>query len=270
MHRRRTMTDPGPERPSFFAELRGRGVLRVAASYGAIAWLLVQIAGTVAEPLELPRWALRATDFRSRAGFPGRDRPGLVPGTDPAGRSRGSAGRRASGGRAVVGLRRYADVAVIVLLLLVVGYLVARQPDVIGFTTGRPSPCCRSKTSARSPERQMLATGIAESVLHQLANLQQLDVISRTSSFTFKGRSQDAREIGRAAKGHVPARGQRAERSHAPAHHYATDRRPHRRRRLVDAVRPPIPRHFRRPGRDRIAGDARARIDAGRRLRSSA
>jgi TolB-like protein/Tfp pilus assembly protein PilF len=43
----------------------------------------------------------------------------------------------------------------------------------------------------------VLALGIAESVLHQLANLQQLAVISRTSSFTFGNRQQDAREIGR-------------------------------------------------------------------------
>ena len=43
----------------------------------------------------------------------------------------------------------------------------------------------------------MLASGIAESVLHQLASLAELDVISRTSSFAFRDRAADAREIGR-------------------------------------------------------------------------
>ena len=47
------------------------------------------------------------------------------------------------------------------------------------------------------PDGEVLASGIAESVLHQLASLAELDVISRTSSFAFRGRATDAREIGR-------------------------------------------------------------------------
>ena len=46
-------------------------------------------------------------------------------------------------------------------------------------------------------EGDVLASGIAESVLHQLASLAELDVISRTSSFAFRGRATDARDIGR-------------------------------------------------------------------------
>jgi adenylate cyclase len=43
---------------------------------------------------------------------------------------------------------------------------------------------------------EVLASGIAESVLHQLASLAEIDVISRTSSFAFRERAADAREIG--------------------------------------------------------------------------
>lgn len=46
-------------------------------------------------------------------------------------------------------------------------------------------------------ENEFLASGIAESVLHALASTQQIAVISRSSSFAFKGQSIDAREIGR-------------------------------------------------------------------------
>ena len=46
-------------------------------------------------------------------------------------------------------------------------------------------------------EGEVLALGIAESVLHQLANLPKLEVISRTSSFAFGNKQQDAREIGK-------------------------------------------------------------------------
>ena len=47
------------------------------------------------------------------------------------------------------------------------------------------------------PSDGFLATGIAESVLHRLASLKSLSVIARTSSFTFRGRNADARDIGR-------------------------------------------------------------------------
>jgi TolB-like protein/DNA-binding winged helix-turn-helix (wHTH) protein/Tfp pilus assembly protein PilF len=50
-----------------------------------------------------------------------------------------------------------------------------------------------------SPEEsdEHLAFGIAESVLHRLASVRGLTLIARTSSFAFRGRSVDAREIGR-------------------------------------------------------------------------
>ena len=58
------------------------------------------------------------------------------------------------------------------------------------------------------PSDGFLATGIAESVLHRLASLKSLSVIARTSSFTFRGRNADARDIGRQlnARSQEPAR----------------------------------------------------------------
>ena len=44
---------------------------------------------------------------------------------------------------------------------------------------------------------EYMAFGIAESVLHRLANVQELTVIARTSSFAFHDRPADARDIGR-------------------------------------------------------------------------
>ena len=51
----------------------------------------------------------------------------------------------------------------------------------------------------RGPELNddLLALGIAEAVLHQLANLHDLSVIARTSSFAAGVGSEDARAIGR-------------------------------------------------------------------------
>jgi TolB-like protein len=193
------MIDPGSEKVSFFAQLRRRGVLRVAASYGAIAWLLVQIAGTLAEPFDLPRWVMRGLVFAAVAGFPVAVALAWFLEFTPQGvavdREAPGVSRPVTGG-----LRRYADVAIIGVLLLVVGYLLARQPDVIGLGERATVAVLPFESIGRTTDGAVLATGIAESVLHQLANLQQLDVISRTSSFAFRERAQDAREIGRTLK----------------------------------------------------------------------
>ena len=47
------------------------------------------------------------------------------------------------------------------------------------------------------PEGDAVALGVADSVLHQLANLRELRVIARSSSFALQGRPIDARDIGR-------------------------------------------------------------------------
>jgi TolB-like protein/DNA-binding winged helix-turn-helix (wHTH) protein len=51
---------------------------------------------------------------------------------------------------------------------------------------------------SKTPNDGVLALGIAEAVLHQLAAAPDLTVIARTSSFEFNDRNVDAREVGRA------------------------------------------------------------------------
>jgi TolB-like protein/Tfp pilus assembly protein PilF len=190
------MTEPTADRPTLIGELRRRGVLRVAASYAAIAWLVIQISDAVADPLELPTWALRALIFAVLAGFPVAVGLAWFLEFTP----RGVAVDRAPPGAArpaVVGVRRYADLIIIGLLLIVVGYLVSRQPEVVGLGEKATVAVLPFQNLSTSADGDVLAMGIAEAVLHQLANLQQLDVIARTSSFAFRGKSDDAREIGR-------------------------------------------------------------------------
>jgi hypothetical protein len=69
-------------RSGWFNRLRERGVLRVAASYGVIAWLGLQIASVVLDPLGLPKWVMTAliiaaaAGFRSQSGWPGSSKSG--------------------------------------------------------------------------------------------------------------------------------------------------------------------------------------------------
>ncbi len=48
------------------------------------------------------------------------------------------------------------------------------------------------------PEQEFFSDGMAEEVINGLVNLGKFKVIARTSSFKFKGRNEDVRDIGRA------------------------------------------------------------------------
>ena len=64
------MTGSNGRPPGLLARLQRRGVLRVAASYAVIAWLLLQIADVVLEPLGAPGWVLQALIVAVAVGFP--------------------------------------------------------------------------------------------------------------------------------------------------------------------------------------------------------
>ena len=87
---------------------------------------------------------------------------------------------------------------IIGVLLVAVAVLLVRQSNLGGTGTSNPAVAVLPfQNLSTSKDGEVLAMGIAESVLHQLANLPKLDVISRTSSFAFGNRQQDAREIGK-------------------------------------------------------------------------
>jgi hypothetical protein len=96
------------------------------------------------------------------------------------------------------GVRRYADLVIIGVLLVAVAVLLVRQSQFgPAAPRGTAIAVLPFENLSTAGEGEVLASGIAESVLHQLASLAELDVISRTSSFAFRGRATDAREIGR-------------------------------------------------------------------------
>ncbi len=102
-------------------------------------------------------------------------------------------------------LMRIAAVAVLLVLAVAAAFVTGERWL---HTTSRPAipvaaPPPRSvavlpfSSLTATPNDGVLALGIAEAVLHQLAAAPDLIVIGRTSSFTFKDRNVDSREVGR-------------------------------------------------------------------------
>ena len=54
----------------FLAEMKGRGVYRVAAYYSAGSWALLQVADIFFPILGLPDWAITAVLAAAALGFP--------------------------------------------------------------------------------------------------------------------------------------------------------------------------------------------------------
>jgi TolB-like protein/tetratricopeptide (TPR) repeat protein len=176
--------------------LRERGVLRVAASYAVIAWLVLQIASVVLDPLGVPKWVMTALIIAAGVGFPVAialawfleiGDHGIELDTAAEGVPRPTAR----------GLRHYADAIVIGILLVAVAVLLVRQSDI-----GKPKPpenpaiaVLPFENLSNDPQQEYFSDGLAEEMLDRLGRVPGLRVIARSSSFGFKGRNVDVKTI---------------------------------------------------------------------------
>jgi TolB-like protein/class 3 adenylate cyclase/Flp pilus assembly protein TadD len=103
---------------------------------------------------------------------------------------------RAPSGR--IGLRRIAVAAALGL-----GLIVAVIGAWLGRGSGTAGPGARSVAvlpfvdMSQGKDQEYFSDGLSEQLLNALAQLPELHVAGRTSSFHFKGRNEDLREIGR-------------------------------------------------------------------------
>jgi adenylate cyclase len=183
-------------RSGWFNRLRERGVLRVAASYGVIAWLALQIASVVLDPLGLPKWVMTALIIAAAAGFPLAVALAwfLEVGQHGIERDQSADGTARPSAR---GVRHYADVIVIGVLVVAVTVLLVRQSDL-----GKPNPPENPAIAvlpfanlSGDPEQEYFSDGLAEEMLDRLGRVPGLKVIARSSSFGFKGRDVDAKDV---------------------------------------------------------------------------
>ena len=179
------MSDQVSKAERWFAELRRRKVFRVVVVYLVVAWLLVQVADATFEPMGLPSWALKLVITLVALGFPlacalawafdvtakGIER---TPDAGPA--------AAATTSTAPVSLAASTGQALSAMASADVPDSVAILPFV-----------------DMSPEhdQEYFCDGIAEEIINSLCCIRDLRIASRTSSFQFKGRAADVREIGR-------------------------------------------------------------------------
>jgi len=111
------------------------------------------------------------------------------------------------------------------------------------------------------PENQYFADGMADEIISSLSKLEALRVASRTSSFAFRDRREDVREIARALKRGDGPRGERPPRRPPPAGRGPAGDGRGRLPAVVEPLRPRPRGRVRGPGRDR--GEHRRRPAGG-------
>ena len=186
---------------SFFRELRRRNVLRVAAAYLALAWLVVQVVESLFPMFGVSDATARIVVVALAIGFipvlilswafewtpDGLKRDNVV--------ERGSATARASAKR----LDRIVIAALAVALTyFVVDELLIETQNPSGIASDRSIAVLPFVNMSSDPEQDYFADGISEELLNLLARIPELRVISRTSAFAFKGKDFDIPEIARA------------------------------------------------------------------------
>ena len=178
---------------SFVIELRRRRVFRAAALYGAVAWLLIQVAATTFPLFDLPAWTVRGVVVLCVAGFPvalllawAFDlRPERAPTTE-ASSDTGAASPWRSGSL-------WLGLAAGVLL----GVGAYRGWQEFGAPTQRPGIAVLAFDVLGEERNVAFAGGLHEAVLGELAAISGLRVISRTSVLRFTEAKPDIREVGR-------------------------------------------------------------------------
>jgi TolB-like protein/tetratricopeptide (TPR) repeat protein len=208
----------------FLSELQRRNVLRMAGLYLVGAWLVVQVASTLFPAFHVPEWATRALVIVLALGF----LPALVFAwvyeLTPEGIKR-DAEVPPEASIAPQTARRMDRMLIAVLGLALVYFafdkfvLAPRRAQAQASVAAAASPAPRTAPTpvddmsiavlpfvdmSQAKDQEYFSDGLSEELLNQLAQVPNLRVIARTSSFSFKGKEVPVSDIARTLQvGHV-------------------------------------------------------------------
>ena len=191
--------------PNFFAELQRRHVYKVGAAYAVAGWLVVQIVTQVFPIFEVSALAQRIIVLVIVAGFPitliltwlfditpkGIVRTDDLPAT----------GENHAMQRARVGMDRKMNYALALLLVTAIGYFVLdrtvlRRDSAQATSDAKSIAVLPLVNTSGDAANDYFSDGLSEELIAVLAKIPGLKIIGRSSSFLFKGKSDDSRTIG--------------------------------------------------------------------------
>jgi len=186
---------------NFFVELKRRNVYKVAVAYGVVAWLLVQVATQVFPFLEIPNWVVRMVIALVVIGFPialviawaFELTPEGIKRTEDVDLPAGSDSKK----------RTWIYIAVIgaafSIGLFFIGRYTARNSSSSASSSEFPAKSIAVLpllNESGDPKDEYFSDGLSEELISALAQIKNLKVIGRSSSFRFKDRKEETKTIG--------------------------------------------------------------------------
>jgi hypothetical protein len=192
-------------------ELQRRNVIRVGIAYLVAAWVLLQIADLVLENIGTPDWVMQSFMLVLALGFVPVILFAWAFELTPEGIKLEKDVDRSGSITRQTGQKL--DRVTITLLLFVVVLVVAERmmpaaesPESVPETTvvtEKSIAVLAFEDLSPDGDQEYFAEGISEEILNVLAQIPDLKVAGRTSSFAFKGQKRDLREIGRHCQGDI-------------------------------------------------------------------
>ena len=190
---------------NFFAELKRRNVYKVAVAYGVVAWLVIQISDTVFPRLNLPDWAVTLVIVLLLLGLPVAVVLAWAFELTPEGVVRAE---EVTPDKSIARKTGRKLTVVIVLVGVLAATLFALQ-----FVRSRASSAPKGVEKVAVAEKSIavlpfenrsedkanayFADGIQDEILTRLAQINDLKVISRTSTQRYKSSPENLPEIAR-------------------------------------------------------------------------
>lgn len=190
---------------SLFEELKRRNIFRVAFAYLIAGWLVLQVAELVLETIEAPTWVLKVFLLIFALGLPIVLMFSWAYELTPEGIKREEDVDRSNSVTQDTG-RKLNQITISMVIALVAFIAVDRMyfSDTAQQQTAAATQTITDKSIAvlafedLSPDgdQAYFADGLSEELLNVLAQIPDLQVAGRTSSFAFRGQNRDLREIG--------------------------------------------------------------------------
>jgi TolB-like protein len=205
---------------SFFSELKRRNVFRVGIAYTVVAWLVAQVVDLVLESFGTPPWVMKSLLVILAAGLPlaivfawaFEMTPEGIKKEKDVDRSQSitsSTGRKLD--RMIIGI-----MAVVIAFLVLDRFVLTNESEEPVSESDSQTFAVETETApaeagpsvavlpfvnmSGDADNEYFSDGLTETLLHMLAQLPELRVAARTSSFAFKGQNAGIAEISEALK----------------------------------------------------------------------
>jgi TolB-like protein/tetratricopeptide (TPR) repeat protein len=190
----------------FLKEARRRRVFRVIGLYVVAAWALLQVVDLLFESWGISSAALRHVWIGALLGFP----VALILGWRYDIVGGGIVRVAVSDASADLSIGRSDYLILTAVTFVMLAILYSTVIDVSETPDGDPTPVAVTEIAPNSvavlpfvnmsdsKDNEYFSDGLSDTLLHMLAQVPDLRVSARTSSFAFKGKDRDIREIARA------------------------------------------------------------------------